>query len=85
MDTIEVKFKLLEMAQKYIVDKTMSGLSPEVMMNQAVTLAKESGDDNVQGAFLKIWKDMQPDPYDVDDIIDVAETLLEFVNDKEEG
>ena len=82
MDTIELRFKLLEMAQKYIVDKTMSGMSPEAIMNQAWNLAKESGDDNVQGAFLKIWKDMQPDPYGIDDIKDIAEELFEFVNAK---
>tara|TARA_Y100000004_G_C8955910_1_gene430810 strand:- start:4802 stop:5029 length:228 start_codon:yes stop_codon:yes gene_type:complete len=70
----ELRFKLLEMAQGYLNDNYARS---EAMMNQAWELAKETGDAN-----MKLWKELQPESYSIDDIKKKASELYEFVEKK---
>ena len=70
----ELRFKLLEMAQSYLNDNYVRS---ESMMHQAWDLAKQQGDAN-----MKLWKELQPESYTIDDIKKKASELYEFVEKK---
>ena len=70
----ELRFKLLEMAQSYLNDNYVRS---ETMMHQAWDLAKQQGDANI-----KLWKELQPESYTIDDIKKKASELYEFVEKK---
>ena len=70
----ELRFKLLEMAQEYLQSQYDRS---DTMMHQAWDLAKEQGDAN-----MKLWKELQPESYTVDDIKKKASELYEFVEKK---
>ena len=70
----ELRFKLLEMAQSYLNDNYIRS---EAMMHQAWDLAKQQGDAN-----MKLWKELQPESYTIDDIKKKASELYEFVEKK---
>ena len=70
----ELRFKLLEMAQSYLNDNYVRS---EAIMNQAWDLAKQQGDAN-----MKLWKELQPESYTIDDIKKKASELYEFVEKK---
>jgi len=70
----ELRFKLLEMAQSYLSDNYARS---ENMMYQAWDDAKAQGDAN-----MKLWKELQPESYTIDDIKKKASELYEFVEKK---
>jgi hypothetical protein len=70
----ELRFKLLEMAQSYLNDNYARS---ENMMYQAWDLAREQGEAN-----MKLWKELQPKSYTIDDIKKKASELYEFVEKK---
>ena len=67
----ELRFKLLEMAQSYLNDNYARS---ENMMYQAWDLAREQGEAN-----MKLWKELQPESYSIEDIKKKASELYEFV------
>jgi len=70
----ELRFKLLEMAQEYLQSQYDRS---DAMMHQAWDLAKEQG-----GANMKLWKELQPESYSIEDIKKKASELYEFVEKK---
>jgi len=70
----ELRFKLLEMAQNYLNDNYARS---ENMMYQLWDDAKAHGDAN-----MKLWKELQPESYTIDDIKKKASELYEFVEKK---
>jgi len=67
----ELRFRLLEMAQGYLQDQQ------ERQHNFALDaweFAKEQGETNV-----KVFKDLQPEAYTIEDIKNKATELYEFV------
>jgi len=70
----ELRFNLLTMAQGYLQDQ--QNRNQEFVFN-AWELAKEQGEAN-----MKLWKELQPESYTVDDIKKKASELYEFVEQK---
>ena len=70
----ELRFKLLEMAQSYLSDNYARS---ENMMYQLWDEAKTQGDAN-----MKLWKELQPESYTIEDIKKKASELYEFVEKK---
>ena len=70
----ELRFKLLEMAQGYLQEQTQRN---QDFVYNAWDLAKEQGDAN-----MKLWKELQPESYTIDDIKKKASELYEFVEKK---
>ena len=67
----ELRFRLLEMAQGYLQDRTQE---KQEFAYQAWDLAKENGK-----ATMEVWNDLQPDSYSIEDIKKKANELYEFV------
>jgi len=70
----ELRFKLLEMAQGYLQDEYSR---KENFVYQAWDYAKEQGE-----ATSKLWNELQPKSYTIDDIKTKATELYEFVEHK---
>ena len=70
----ELRFNLLSMAQGYLQEQ--QNRNQEFVFN-AWELAKEQGEAN-----MKLWKELQPESYTVDDIKKKASELYEFVEQK---
>jgi len=67
----ELRFRLLEMAQGYLQDQQDSQRNFAI---DAWEFAKEQGDANI-----KMFEDLQPDSYSIEDIKKKANELYEFV------
>jgi len=67
----ELRFRLLEMATGYLQDKQEKQLNYAI---DAWEFAKERGT-----ADMKVFTDLQPDPYTIEDIKKKAAELYEFV------
>jgi len=67
----ELRFRLLEMATGYLQDKQERQLNYAI---DAWDFAKERGT-----ADMKVFTDLQPDPYTIEDIKKKAAELYEFV------
>ena len=70
----ELRFRLLEMAQGYLQDQQDSQRSFAIV---AWEFAKEQGDAN-----MKLFEDLQPESYTIEDIKKKANELYEFVEQK---
>ena len=70
----ELRFKLLEMAQGYLQDDQER---KQNFVFQAWDHAKEQGQ-----ATPKLWEELQPESYTIDDIKTKATELYEFVEQK---
>ena len=70
----ELRFRLLEMAQGYLYDQQERQNHFAI---DAWEYAKEQGDAN-----MKLWKELQPESYTIDDIKKKASELYEFVEKK---
>jgi len=70
----ELRFKLLEMAQSYLQEQQQK--QADFVFN-AWDLAREQGEAN-----MKLWKELQPDSYSIEDIKKKATELYEFVEKK---
>ncbi len=70
----ELRFKLLEMAQGYLQEQTQRN---QDFVYNAWDLAKENGEAN-----MKLWNELQPDSYSIEDIKKKASELYEFVEKK---
>ena len=70
----ELRFNLLTMAQGYLQEQ--QNRNQEFVFN-AWELAKEQGEAN-----MKLWKELQPESYTVDDIKKKASELYKFVEQK---
>ena len=70
----ELRFKLLEMAQGYLQDEQER---KQNFVFQAWDHAKEQGQ-----ATPKLWEELQPESYTIDDIKMKATELYEFVEKK---
>ena len=70
----ELRFKLLEMAQSYLQEQQQRN---QDFVYNAWDLAKEQGN-----ASMKLWKELQPESYTIDDIKKKASELYEFVENK---
>ena len=70
----ELRFKLLEMAQGYLQDNQDRQMN---FVYQAWDHAKEQGE-----ATSKLWNELQPESYTIDDIKTKATELYEFVEKK---
>ena len=70
----ELRFRLLEMAQGYLYDQQERQRGFAV---DAWEIAKEQGEAN-----MKLWKELQPESYTIDDIKKKANELYEFVEQK---
>jgi len=70
----ELRFKLLEMAQSYLQEQQQR--NTDFVFN-AWDLAKEQGNAN-----MKLFKELQPESYTIDDIKKKASELYEFVEKK---
>ena len=70
----ELRFKLLEMAQSYLQEQQQRN---QDFVYNAWDLAKEQGN-----ASMKLWKELQPESYTIDDIKKKASELYEFVEKK---
>ncbi len=70
----ELRFKLLEMAQGYLQEQTQRNQN---FVYNAWDLAKENGEAN-----MKLWNELQPDSYSIEDIKKKASELYEFVEKK---
>ena len=70
----ELRFKLLEMAQSYLQEQHQK--QADFVWN-AWDLAREQGEAN-----MKLWKELQPDSYSIEDIKKKASELYEFVEKK---
>ena len=70
----ELRFKLLEMAQGYLQEQTQRNQN---FVYNAWDLAKENGEAN-----MKLWNELQPDSYSIEDIKNKATELYEFVEKK---
>ena len=67
----ELRFKLLEMAQGYLQEQAQRN---QDFVYNAWDLAKENGEAN-----MKLWNELQPDSYSIEDIKKKANELYEFV------
>ena len=67
----ELRFRLLEMAQGYLQDEYSR---KENIAIDAWEFAKEQGDANI-----KMFEDLQPESYTIEDIKKKATELYEFV------
>ena len=70
----ELRFKLLEMAQGYLQEQAQRN---QDFVYNAWDLAKENGEAN-----MKLWNELQPDSYSIEDIKNKATELYEFVEKK---
>ena len=70
----ELRFRLLEMAQGYLQDEQER---KQNFVWQAWDHAREQGE-----ATPKLWEDLQPESYTIDDIKMKATELYEFVEKK---
>ena len=70
----ELRFRLLEMASGYLYDQQQKQAQFAI---DAWEFAKEQGDAN-----MKLWKELQPDSYSIEDIKKKAAELYEFVEQK---
>ena len=70
----ELRFKLLEMAQSYLQEQQQKQAD---FVYNAWDLAREQGEAN-----MKLWKELQPDSYSIEDIKKKATELYEFVEKK---
>jgi len=70
----ELRFKLLEMAQSYLQEQQQRNTD---FVYNAWDLAKEQGEAN-----MKLFKELQPESYTIDDIKKKASELYEFVEKK---
>ncbi len=70
----ELRFKLLEMAQSYLQEQQQKQAD---FVYNAWDLAREQGEAN-----MKLWKELQPDSYSIEDIKKKASELYEFVEKK---
>ena len=70
----ELRFKLLEMAQGYLQEQQQKQTD---FVYNAWDLAREQGEAN-----MKLWKELQPDSYSIEDIKKKASELYEFVEKK---
>ena len=70
----ELRFRLLEMAQGYLQDQQNS---QKYFAIDAWEFAKEQGDAN-----MELWKELQPEPFTIEDIKKKATELYEFVEKK---
>jgi len=70
----ELRFKLLEMAQGYLQEQQQRN---QDFVYNAWDLAREQGEAN-----MKLWKELQPKSYTIDDIKKKASELYEFVEKK---
>ena len=70
----ELRFRLLEMAQGYLQDEQSR---KENFVSDAWNLAQEQGT-----ADMKLWKELQPESYTIEDIKKKATELYEFVETK---
>ena len=67
----ELRFKLLEMAQGYLQDDYSR---KENFVSQVWELARENGEANI-----KMFEELQPESYTIEDIKNKASELYEFV------
>ena len=70
----ELRFRLLEMAQGYLQDEYSR---QENIAIDAWEFAKEQGDAN-----MKLFEELQPESYSIEDIKKKANELYEFVEQK---
>jgi len=70
----ELRFKLLEMAQSYLQEQQQRN---QDFVYNAWDLAKEQGNAN-----MKLFKELQPESYTIEDIKKKASELYEFVEKK---
>ena len=70
----ELRFRLLEMASSYLYDQQEKQRSFAI---DAWEFAKEQGTAN-----MKVFEDLQPDSYSIEDIKKKATELYEFVENK---
>ena len=70
----ELRFKLLEMAQSYLQEQQQRN---QDFVYNAWDLAKEQGNAN-----MKLFKELQPESYTIEDIKKKASELYEFVENK---
>ncbi len=70
----ELRFKLLEMAQGYLQEQAQRN---QDFVYNAWDLAKDNGEAN-----MKLWNELQPDSYSIEDIKKKASELYEFVEKK---
>ena len=70
----ELRFRLLEMAQGYLYDQQERQNHFAI---DAWEYAKEQGEAN-----MKLWSELQPDSYSIEDIKKKASELYEFVEKK---
>ena len=71
----ELRFRLLEMASGYLYDQQQKQTQFAI---DAWEFAKEQGDAN-----MKLWKELQPDSYSIEDIKKKAAELYEFVEKRD--
>jgi len=70
----ELRFRLLEMASSYLYDQQERQRSYAA---DAWELAKEQGEAN-----MKLWNELQPVPFSIEEIKRKATELYEFVEKK---
>jgi len=70
----ELRFKILEMAQGYLQDQVQRN---QDYFSLAWELAQGQGEANT-----KLWNELQPESYTIDDIKKKAAELYEFVEKK---
>ena len=70
----ELRFKLLEMAQGYLQEQQQRN---QDFIYNAWDLAKEQGEAN-----MKLFEELRPESYTIDDIKNKATELYEFVEKK---
>jgi|TARA_B100000953_G_scaffold270487_1_gene240804 hypothetical protein len=70
----ELRFRLLEMASSYLYDQQERQRGFAV---DAWEFAKEQGEAN-----MKLWKELQPESFTIEDIKTKATELYEFVEKK---
>jgi|TARA_R100001530_G_C4256169_1_gene139206 hypothetical protein len=70
----ELRFRLLEMAQSYLQEQLQRNQNA---CSSAWDLAQEQGE-----ATMKLWSELQPDSYTIEDIKKKAAELYEFVETK---
>ena len=70
----ELRFKLLEMAQSYLQEQQQRN---QDFIYNAWDLAKEQGEAN-----MKLFEELQPESYTIEDIKKKAAELYEFVEKK---
>ena len=70
----ELRFRILEMAQGYLQDQVQRN---QDAFSKAWEQAKEQGEAN-----MKLWNELQPETYTIEDIKKKASELYEFVEKK---